>query len=576
MTTIYLIKGPERADKTSSIIEKMFEKQKQDGAMSYLLLGSSGGFLHDFRERFIQKADAIFNNNFKVINQFVVEELIKYYPNRVHVDREMLAALVLEVLSDNSELKELLNSGIGIVEMFLSYFSVVNEHDPETVFADADGTEDKLIHLFAGLYAKFRHMLDEKNMFSTYDAYRMMSELIIKGNYELESKKQYLFIDGFNDFPKPIRDFLIDFTPLFEEVYYTIPMTLDKKIDDPSFESLIKSFQNGVNRERCQLRTLFIENTSPKMMDRICDCFFENDFGKPILNLNDSQRKFPIHFAKTTNPQDQYRLVGAIVKDLVLKKQIPLDEIGIITRDVQKTGSALSRIFENMGIPYRFEGDVSILDSININRILLPFRVFYKGFEPEMILNFIESGFVNIGELTFSNLQEIFEKAGLLYGKSFNEDYTNRYTTLKIRKSNWYHKLNRYELFLQERIKAQSYTIEDEIDLKARNKETLENIKQVKTILDDMFDTLGILFASSRKRDFRDYFDYFKYIFEKVEQMGLISTDPFEQLSIRVFFENVLPELKRFFVITKKTTKPMISPSEFWKCLSIFMENKQL
>src|SRR6056297_2344821 len=185
MTKIFLIKGPQRADKTASIIENMFHKQIKYGAMCYLFLGSSGGFLHGFRERYIEKADAIFNTNFKVINQFVVEELIKYFPDRVHVDREMLSALVLDVLSDNSELKELLNSGIGIVDMFLSYFGVVNEKDPENVFAEADGTEDHLIHLFAGLYAKFRKMLDEKNMFSTYDAYRMMAHLIETGNYEL-------------------------------------------------------------------------------------------------------------------------------------------------------------------------------------------------------------------------------------------------------------------------------------------------------------------------------------------------------------------------------------------------------
>src|SRR6056297_3528421 len=127
MTKIFLIKGPQRTDKTASIIENMFLKQKEHGAMCYLFLGSSGGFLHEFRERYIEKADAIFNTNFKVINQFVVEELIKYFPDRVHVDREMLSALVLDVLSDNSELKELLNSGIGIVELFLTYFNIVNE-----------------------------------------------------------------------------------------------------------------------------------------------------------------------------------------------------------------------------------------------------------------------------------------------------------------------------------------------------------------------------------------------------------------------------------------------------------------
>ena len=576
MTTIHILKGPQRVDKTLFVIDKLFEKQKKYGAMSYFFLGSSGGFLHDFRERYIEKADAIFNSNFKVINQFVVEELMKYYPNKVHVDREMLSALVLEVLADNSELKELLSSGIGIVELFLSYFSVVNEQDPENVFADADGTEDDLIKMFAGLYAKFRKLLDEKNMFSTYDAYRLMAELIVEGNYTLNDNRKFLFIDGFNDFPKPIRDFLFVFIPQFSEVYLTMPTDLKWEIEEPSFVTFLKSFQNGINKEKCQIKTMTVDNSNPTLIDKLCDCFLEEDFKKNILNQKEIIKHFPIFFAKTTNPQNQYRLIGAIVKNLVLKKKIPLDEIGVVTRDIKKNGVSISRVFDNMGIPYRFEGDVSILDSININRMILPFKVFYSGFEPEMILNFIESGFIDTNDLSFATLQEIFEKAGLWYGKSFSEVDSYRFATLKIRKESWDNKLKRYEEFVQERIKAQSYTIEEELDMVVKNKETIDNIKQVKALLDDVFATLGKLFSSMRKRDFSEYFEYMEFIYERLVQKGLISKEAFEESAIKVYFDDILPSLKHFFVITKKTKNPHIRPTEFWKCLNVFLENRKL
>src|SRR6056297_1144344 len=99
---------------------------------------------------------------------------------------------------------------------------------------------------------------------------------------------------------------------------------------------------------------------------------------------------------------------------------------------------------------------------------------------------------------------------------------------------------------------------------------------KVKTLLDEVFEILGVLFSSMRQRPFRDYYDYFIYLYKKLEQKGFISNDTFEQLSLKIFFEDVLPSLKHFFVITKKTKKPMTRHTDFWKCLSLFLENKQL
>jgi hypothetical protein len=45
MTTVHVVKGPQRVDKTTFMIDKLFKKQVKYGPMSYLLLGSSGGFL---------------------------------------------------------------------------------------------------------------------------------------------------------------------------------------------------------------------------------------------------------------------------------------------------------------------------------------------------------------------------------------------------------------------------------------------------------------------------------------------------------------------------------------------------
>jgi len=575
MTAVYFIKGPQRADKTSSVIDFMYDKQMRFGAFSYLFLGSSGGFLQRFRERYLNNADAIINSNFKVINQYVVEELKRHLPEKVHVDREMLSALVLDVLADNSELKDLLNSGVGIVEMFLNYFSVVNEQDPDQVFADTDGTEDQLIQLFAGLYAKFRRFLEQNNMFATDDAYRLIAGIIDKGDYQMDNNKQFLFIDGFNDFPKPIRDFLLVFIPLFQEVYITIPTTLDHIVDEVSFAAFENSMQQGLNRENCQIQQIRVDNHDPSIVDQMCDVFSEGKKALPFCKPMSLSDERPMRFIKTANPPEQYRYVGTLVKDLVLKEKIPLDEIGIIARNIDKSGLACSRIFDNMGIPYRFERDCSILESITINRLILPFRVFQSGFDSEMILNYLESGFVDLDNLSFATLLDLFDKAGLSYGKYYQQGYSDRFMSLKKRKENWYERLNRYERFIKERLEAHKSTIEEEIDVMVQDEQTLENITKVKSLLGDVFTTLGLLFESMRKRSFREYYDYFQYLYQKLHQRGIITTDHFEQQAVLIFFEQLLPALKHFFVVVHHSNDPMIRPIDFWKYLNIYLENSR-
>jgi|GEM_PF-1751623 len=575
MTTVYLIKGPQRADKTSKIIDFMLDKQKRYGAFSYLFLGSSGGFLQRFRERYLDKADAIINSNFKVINQYVVEELQKHLPGKVHVDREMLSALVLDVLADNDELKELLNSGIGIVEMFLNYFSVVNEQDPDQVFADVDGTEDQLIQLFAGLYAKFRHFLEQNNMFATDDAYRIIAGIIDKGDYHMDNNKQFLFIDGFNDFPKPIRDFLLVFIPLFQEVYITIPTTLDLIVDEMSFAVFENYLQQGLNFESCRIKQFRVDDHDPKVIDQIADVFSDGKKALPYCKPMSYSEEYPIQFIKTANPPEQYRYVGTLVKDLVLKEKMPLGEIGIIARNIDKSGLACSRIFDNMGIPYRFERDVSILESITINRLVHPFRVFHSGFDSEMILNYLESGYEDLDDLSFATLLDLFDRAGLLYERYFQQRHSRHFLSLKKRKENWYEKLNRYEDFIKERLKSNQLTVEEEIDVTVQDEHTLVNISKIRKLLDDVFDTLGVLFDSTRKRSFRDYYDYFHFLYRKLNERGVINTDHFEQQAVLIFFEQILPALKRFFVIVKHANEPLIYPVEFWKYLNIYLENNR-
>jgi ATP-dependent helicase/nuclease subunit B len=540
---------------------------EENRSSEYLFLGSSGGFLHEIREKVLDKTDGIFNNNFKVINQYVVEEIKKMLKDKIHVDNSMLAALVLDVIEDNSNMNDLLKSGNGIVELFMTYYSVVNEYSVDRLLGEIQMVEDELIKEFIGIYAKFETMLRSKNMYSTYDAYRLLSNLIQDGQYSGNSKKRILFVDGFDDLSNLVRNFLAIFTGCFEESYITIPSDKFYNVTESSFEEFIKLCKSRNYNTSENVIDILIEKVVPNKINMMCDAFEAESFETY------EEVEYPFKIAEVRNPHEQIMLTASLIKELVVKQKKELDHIAVITRDINKSGKLIADAFDKYGIPFRFEGDVPILESININRLILPFKVYYSGFDPELLLSYIESGYVGLEELSFAEFEKVFEKAGLAYG---NRQYNQKYyhTSFKSRKNEWLSKIRRYKSFLQERLMSLSNIIDEQFNEAEEIERDYQHAVQAEIIIRNTFNALREMFGSSRKVPVEVYEEYFKKQHLLLEGKHMVSDAEFEQIAIKGFFDNIIVELKKYFIVMKKDEQVLVNPTEYWKYLNLLLQNK--
>ncbi|HOO31946.1 MAG TPA: PD-(D/E)XK nuclease family protein [Thermotogota bacterium] len=567
MGKIYLIKGNQRRVTTDFIINKIEALHADERSSEYLFLGSSGGFLNEFREKVLERTEAIFNNHYKVINQYVVEEMKKIYKGKIHVDKSVLSALVLDVIEDDNAVNEMLKGGNGIVELFMTYYSVFNEYSSEHLLAESQWVEDDLIKIFAGIYAKFETLLQSNNMYSTYDAYRMFAEAIQNGDYVNKYQKKILFVDGFDDLSNLVRNFLAVFMNCFEETYITIPVDRFRNVMDYSFDEFITLCRSRNVMTSDTVKEIFVAGESAKPIEVMCDCFESGE----IRNSEDSP--LPIQVAEVQNPYEQIMLTASLVKQLVVQNKEELANIAVITRDINKAGALLADAFEKFGIPYRFEGDLSILDSINVNRLILPFRVFYSGFDPELLLSYVESGFVDLEGMTFADFERVFKSSGLGYvSRLKNKNFY--FSSFKNRKNEWILKIKKYKTFLSERRQTLSSIIDEQFDELSELEAEFDLAERAEKIIRNMFHSLSEMFGSLKKIPVESYDAYFIKQLKLLDERQMISDSEFEQIALSGFFTDVLIELKRLFIVMKNEELIMVNPVEYWKYLNLILQNK--
>ncbi len=573
MKNMLIVQSAPSANGTDFLLKRLHHVHKTDGPQSYLFLGSSGGFLRDVRERFLDYTEAIFNDRFKVIDQFVVEELMRNNSNMMHVGRDVLSALVLDVIDEDTNLGHLLNSGNGIVELFMTFYAFTKDSSPENVLAEIDASDDLLLKEFAGLYRKFCDHLATLNLFSTTDAYLMLPEIVANGFYKKGTFAKHLFIDGFNDLSRPIIDFLSRFVHLFEDITIHFPVDYDHHYTDETFAMFINRVVNN-SRERDEDLKIDYKLVDPvndlSPVARFADAFeFDG-----VMEAGPDEAS-PVRIARVMNPHEEAQLCGATIKDLVLKGDYNYDEIGVVVRDLKRNSSLLTDVFEEMGVQYRFEGDETLLSSININRLILPFKTFYSGFDPEYLLAMVESGFSSMEDITFAGFEKVFKNARLSYCRNMPTTRSAYPRTIKARQQEWHSKLSDYRDFLTLKLASLQKSVEPDEKQKEELLTEIELVDKTQGVVRSLFNELKKLFGSTRKRFIEEYSDYFRKKADFFSGKGLISEDEFEQIALRSFFEDILPEYKRFMYVVNGQWELKIDPATYWKYLSIILENRR-
>ncbi|HRW93219.1 MAG TPA: PD-(D/E)XK nuclease family protein [Thermotogota bacterium] len=564
---ITLLKGIPASGKTSTLVQHLVNRHKQKGALSYQFIGASGGFLRGVREQVLLSIPSIFNDSFQVIDQFVVKAARSLHPDRLHVTSDFVASLAADVLSDNSALGELSRRGRGILDGFVWFYTWLKEKKDPGLLVEIQNSEDALLKEYAGWYEKFESTMQRLHLFSTVDAFSLVLQAMEKGDYpsatmpDGELSGKVLYVDGFFDLNQLLLSFLPPFLSQFEAAWICFPLTPDAQPLDPSFEQLQQAlealFPGSVTE-------VFREETSNKRGELQ---LWMDHYQCPGSDFDEGLSGDCIQLAKAKNPGQECQLAAGVVKQFLGQPGNSPDDVAFVVRDLKKYGDLLTPQLEEMGIPYRFEGHLPLSKSLNVSKLVLPFRAFASGYDPTWLAAMIESGYVEQGPERIVEFEQVAGGARLMNSKMFDGSRESLPSSLRARRAEWQSKMQRYQAFLQRKLDA-ARSSEDYADIEEPVLEMLRSLQAVWDVCAELFDVLENWQRDHRKRPPGVFEQLFQDSLALLRSRECLSEEEAEQNATAEFFERLLPSVRQIVAISGGGS---VTPLEYWNILRILL-----
>ncbi|MBP6961867.1 MAG: hypothetical protein KBC39_10790, partial [Thermotogae bacterium] len=582
MAKVFLVKGIPSSGKTQYILNKVAEAHREN-PFSYLALGPSGSFIRYLRERFLTLAGSFFNDGFLLLDQYVVQFLQNRNDGLFYINRSFLAGFVAGKVREEHRLYPLLQKGQGMIDAFLQFYTWLKDHDGENLLKEIEQTEDTLLKEFAGLYRTIDTQLREKRLFTVEDAYyRFLGLIEQKVVQPQEIPYRRLFLDGFFDLTPKTRRFFYAFFDFFEEVYLSVPLNPDGSLMDSSFEAFETEPSDHPSASPLHAlhrwQTVSLEpahNRPPDSLKAALNLLGKNPplsgVSKERTSSGSPSTGTPFEVKECANPHQEALFVCNWVKQLLKEGAYSPEDIGIVVRDERKYLSLLKEGFSENGVPCRFEGDLPLNRSLNVNKLLLPFRAFSGGFSPDSLLALLEIGFVEISEsLPFPEFEALAMRSKLAYSSAFYRDIP---VTFAQRKKDWNERLTQYAK-LVERKKQGAKALDDDGETYRQAEQEHDRLLFAKELIRRLFAKLSFFEPNKPPAIKEDYIRYFQTLYEDYGNRGLLSTTEEEQNAARVLLDEVLPEMNRFLYAIDPTddgSKP-ISQRQYWKYLKLFVD----
>ncbi|GAB6189017.1 hypothetical protein JCM30566_07560 [Marinitoga arctica] len=517
--------------------------------MEFLYIGPSGDYVKQIAETLTRKIDKTLNRDaFRVINQYIVELFKKYEPSSLFIDRDFLKAYIANELEDLIEkeknnvqfekyLKTLSKSKMSIeylLEIFEKKWEISRISDKDILennelYLEMDKdieSDDNLFKLYKHLEEKLEDILNTKfdNSKSINKNYDQIS--IYKWFYEdFEIKRlgKTLVIGGFFDLPPILINVLKKLFSLFDNVYF-LAWSLN---NDESFDSLKKILlflrENGfdIEEKKTNLKKLFKDTN-----------VFKAEFKNNILEIENIAKE---------------------IKRKILYENYEPKDFGIIVPDFQ-TATSLADFFEEIKVPYRLKNDISLSESLIVNKLLLPLKVIYSGYEVNDLLALIEAGYASERTLSIDEIEDLLKKLNLYF------DYPK--SSLKSRKEKWLKRINEYLDGVKKEL------------LSSDEKERLEKSKKELEELKNIFLNLFNLLENLVKKDFE--LSYYRKLLNNWINEKIIDINNIEKVESEL---NALYKFQEVLLKIEKNLEKLISGniklSKFYNILLSLIETEK-
>lgn len=446
MSNVQLFLGPPSSGKTQAIVKELSKLKSFD----YTFIGSQGEFVK-FVAKIASKENGFVNRAaFKTVDQFAVEAVLKQ-KRMIFADKTLklfiLSSVIDKMASKNSHLPDVLVKQAKIlrhkstVEKLLSLIDDIKAYMKEDEFTNSHAKRELFI---SSVMKRFNDTLKAKNLFDTYDAYKMIAE----GEIKIDGK--YLFVDGF-----------YDFTPIVSKLFKSLIL---------NFENIFVTATRGEIFEK-GTRTILktVEGYHPKVKHFE---FKGSELAKGLFFGNGKGLHMHVFEKKT----DEVQWVCKKVKYLLLNGKKPEDIEIIIKSSNSDYLKALKEKYDEISIDSSYLGQKDLFQSVVVQQIMLPIKVVVNGYPPDLLLSMVTTGFVQ--EDSFSL---IYDSAKLNRGRMELSHHS--------RLNDWNEKLDKFVDFLS---KKRQFVMDS--DDEYNKSATLEEIKKLDFLVKSAKKTVKTLF----------------------------------------------------------------------------------
>ncbi len=550
------------------MVREVVRLHQENGPFSYLWLGPSGGSIRQIREQLLHHTQGLFPEQLRVVDQYTVETLTRIEPNRFFIDRDFLSALITDIITDDSYLFELLKRGKGILQQFVDFYFLFQEQkDIEHVKAEIDASEDQTLRDFKGLFDKLENRLEQLQVYTITHGYYHLSDLLRTEKEFFQTLYQpihALFIDGFLDLPHPIQEMIGEMAYYIPNIHVSIPMESAREYSDPSWEHFLQMLSIHYPLAKVEKRShaFFPQKSTP--VARFAHSIHGN-------RTSPSAFRETIRVHTFESPSVEVQWICCRIKDALLEGVLEPDDIGVVIRNPSVYLPLFEKEMEEMGIPWRSDQNLPILESVTVHRLILPFMAFGRGFPSDLLLMIMDSGLVKPPTLSFGDRERIVREAGLDYSSLKSFPFKDYPKGLRERKKEWEGKIRSYQAFTEQRIESAKYS-EDFEEITSELQDRLNQIGQFRLGVSSLFLLLESCFAQQIQQPVQAYRILFEQFLESLDRSNMISNEEKEEAAVCFFFDHVLTKIERLCHIAHKKNAGAVNPFTFWFYLKTLLD----
>lgn len=375
----------------------------------------------------------------------VKKEIISLMPDRSAqgINVETLGTISAKILSQTQPFLQLSEAAATVfikqsaAELKLKYFSlykkeipfgtldrlknIISEYKRHGITPESLRDEAKLLSKseklksedIADIYERYLikcHTLNAYELGDVYQKVNHLGEESIQNNFKkLYPSVDLIIINGFDEFTIPEQQIINKLAQVKNSCLF---INFDYNRDNIYLFSHLDKCFDSLSEAGFKVITDKSEERLSQFNKTIRHYLFNS--GQKIKKMNFRDRVFVL---PSFNREDEVEKISKEIKKLITKENVEPHKICVVFNLIQNYSSIVRDIFEKNGLPFNLTDRISLENSNPVTAVINFLEIAENDFYYKNIFRALTGGYIDIGDVNFSNLLKVSAQLKIVSGK---------------------------------------------------------------------------------------------------------------------------------------------------------------